>query len=240
MKKLIVSGKGGSGKTTFVKQFLDYLTIKSKQHKRYRILLIDADPAATLHLKFDFDNSGIEPTGEIDLDENNTSKLAEEFLANHVKKVDINGVKIDYAYMGHHTKNSCLCGYNHSLNEIFKEIQNNYNDKYDLIVMDREAGVEHISRSVYGRGDDILIVVSWPTPDYISVAKEIFDLADILGTTSKRFIVFNDILSTDLTEESAQQIALTNNIDATTLLMHNEKLDKITDFTKLEPIIYNT
>ncbi|BDQ05049.1 MAG: hypothetical protein KatS3mg084_0567 [Candidatus Dojkabacteria bacterium] len=58
----------------------------------------------------------------------------------------------------------------------------NKTQEYDYILIDREAGVEHINRSVYGNDNDRLIVVAWPTSEYLMVAKEINDLADILGS----------------------------------------------------------
>lgn len=81
----------------------------------------------------------------------------------------------------------------------------NHKNTYDYIFLDREAGVEHINRSVYGGDNDRLIVVAWPTSEYISVAKDIYELADMLGTTDKRLLVINNapglnFLETDIDE----------------------------------------
>ncbi len=89
----------------------------------------------------------------------------------------------------------------------------NKTQEYDYILIDREAGVEHINRSVYGNDNDRLIVVAWPTSEYLMVAKEIYDLADILGTTKYRLLVINNIQGINFDEEDLKDLLKSFNLD---------------------------
>lgn len=240
MKKFIVTGKGGSGKTTFTKILLDSILLADSTAK---ILVIDADPSATLHLKLNVDVSKVKPLGELEgsevlessdsTNEEKTEFINKEVFKKYFSKVNYEKRNIYYGMMGHHTRNSCLCGYNNILNLVLKTIENLKNTNklseefnFDYILLDREAGVEHLSRSVYKGDNNRIFILSWPSEDYLKVAREINDLADILGTTKNRTLVINDVFGELETQNSS------NNLDTfvgdITSFINNSK-----DFIKL-------
>jgi CO dehydrogenase maturation factor len=204
MKKVIVAGKGGAGKTTIISlvlnQFLAGNSVKT--------LVIDADPSSNLLISLGLEKPEIEALGELkDLIPENWDDFNPEFFDKAkklcIKQLSLNGKNFDYIYLGHHVNNSCLCAYNNSLNYFLRHIEKT--DDYDYVIMDREAGVEHINRSVYGREEDKLIVVSWPSSEYLIVAKDIYDLADMLGTTKNRLLVINNNQGLEFSENDLQK-----------------------------------
>lgn len=243
MKKIIISGKGGSGKTTILSLVVVELLRKSPE---LNILVIDADPSQTLSDSLDIGNSikNLKPIGELNTLIPNDWTYSDKFFQSLDKLVISNikygNIKFDYAYMGSHTKNSCMCSYNNSLNYLLKYIDKSR--KYDFIMIDREAGVEHINRSVYGNKNDKLIIVSWPTSEYIQIAKQILDLANILGTTSQRFLVINNTLNVEITPEEIlnylKKIGISENINFC-LFPYLEIFDKLRKLTAHEIISKN-
>lgn len=204
MKKIIVAGKGGAGKTTILSVVLVEL-LRSNPGKR--VLVVDADPSSNLIQSLGIAKPEIEPIGELSsYMPDDWSEYKEEFFQNFRSKslaqLSIENESIDYGYLGHHVNNSCLCAYNNALNYLLKHLEES--EEYDYIFLDREAGVEHINRSVYGGKSDKLVVVSWPTSEYLAVAKDIIDLADMLGTTSERLLVVNNNQGLSFTEDDLE------------------------------------
>lgn len=212
--KIIFAGKGGSGKTTVVGLFLLHLL---KTEPNAKVLVIDADPSANLSLTLNIDTDGLESIGSYDkvLQQQKAYSIDLDIpilLNNIVKEVNIANYKVDYSYMGHHERNSCLCSYNGGLNSLLKRKE--ILDKYDFIILDREAGVEHINRSVYGTENDSLIIVTWPTNEYLQIASDINKLADMLGTTKKRVLVINNSQDLVFSEQEIESALASNRLDS--------------------------
>ncbi|WKZ31049.1 MAG: AAA family ATPase [Candidatus Dojkabacteria bacterium] len=209
MKKIVLSGKGGAGKTTVAAELTKLLAKKDNKH---RVLVVDADAAMTLPfalgIKSKWDD--LKPLGEFETEDGeDTERVLAQIQKDYVKKVDQDGLQFDFAYMGHHKMNSCLCGYNSALN-LFLDLAREH-DLYDFAIVDREAGIEHLTRSVYGKEDDYLMLVSWLSPDYLSVIERINDVADVIGSTEKRLIIVNDILGSaddDSSSEAIEKVGL--------------------------------
>lgn len=222
MKRLISAGKGGAGKTTVTAAILHRM-ISRDSNKKLNLFVLDADPASTLAQKLGWDDKvpskGIgelkTELAETDMTEgNNTTKtkfVLEKVMKDAITKVDYNGNKISFSYMGHHEENECLCGFNTAVNSVLMQLYNN--KAFDYIFVDRDAGLEHINRSVYNQDDDVLMVVTWPAKEYIAVAKEILQLADKLGTTKNRIIVMNSMFRKDLDLEKSKQLLEAQGID---------------------------
>lgn len=206
MKKIIVSGKGGSGKTTIISLVLSVFLQKFKDKK---VLIIDADPASNLLLSLGLEKPDIQPIGELsNLVPEDWNKYSKDFFAlskeKNITSIKLGDAVFDYGFVGHHANNSCLCSYNNALNYMLKQLSTT--KEYDYVFLDREAGVEHINRSVYGREDDKLIVVAWPTSEYLNIAKEIYELADMLGTTQNRLLVINNSQGLDFDKGDLERL----------------------------------
>ncbi len=149
---IAVAGKGGTGKTTFCGLLVRYLVA----HKGGKILAIDADPSSNLHLVL-----GMHLTQTIgDIREEartgvTPGQTRQDFLSYAVRMAVEEGDDFDLLAMGRPEGQGCYCAANHMLRNIMDGI----NRGYDWVVMDNEAGMEHLSRRTT-RDVDHLILVS--------------------------------------------------------------------------------
>ena len=168
------AGKGGPGKTT-----ISALLIKSLMERSIGpILAIDADPAANLHLAL-----GMEKPYTIGQIREDMSRVAQEgqlgvsisrhdYLSREIMLALEEGEKVDLLSMGRPEGQGCYCAINHLLREIMDDM----NKHYPYVVIDNEAGMEHISRRTT-RDVDLLLLVTDPTVRGVKTAGEMIRLA---------------------------------------------------------------
>lgn len=171
---IAVSGKGGTGKTTLSALLVRLL----KERGKTPILAIDADPNSNLHEVLGVKDS-IQPVGE----------LREEMLKN-VERIPAGVPKeswveyqlaealteaegFDLLVMGRPEGPGCYC----YLNSILRKYIDLLGGNYAAVVMDNEAGMEHLSRRTT-RNADVLLLVADATPRGIRTAARIRDLAE--------------------------------------------------------------
>lgn len=168
------AGKGGTGKTT-----VSALLIKSlMQRSLGPILAIDADPAANLHLALGMqkpytigqireDMSRVAQAGQLGV-----SISRHDYLSREIMMALEEGDKVDLLSMGRPEGQGCYCAINHLLREIMDDM----NKHYPYVVIDNEAGMEHISRRTT-RDVDLLLLVTDPTIRGVKTAGEMIRLA---------------------------------------------------------------
>lgn len=183
--KIAISGKGGVGKT-----LLTALLAKIFTESGYSVLAIDADPSANLGATLGFPHpQEIVPISEMaDLIEERTGarpgKSAPFFKLN--PKVDDlpekywvehNGIKL--MVMGRIKKggSGCYCPENALLQALVNHLLLARNE---VVILDMEAGVEHLGRAT-ARAVDKLIVVVEPGRRSIETACTINKLAQDIG-----------------------------------------------------------
>jgi CO dehydrogenase maturation factor len=152
-----MAGKGGVGKTTVSALIVRYFT----RHIKDPMLAIDADPNSNLgetlglviektvgDIREDFmrDPQGV-PSGMDKI-------LYLEMLMNQVL---IENNNFDLLVMGRQEGQGCYCMVNNILNRFADELENNY--KYMLV--DNEAGMEHLSRRTSGKVDMLLMITDY-------------------------------------------------------------------------------
>ncbi len=179
--KLAISGKGGVGKTT-----LTALLAKAFARKGNRVLAIDADPDANLATALGFPNpEEIRPIAEMaDLIEERTGarpgSVGSVFRMN--PKVDdlpeklsgeIDGIRL--MRMGTVKKGGagCVCPESTLLRAL---IQHLLIERDDVLLMDMEAGIEHLGRGTSGFVDRLIVVLE-PGRRSIETAEKIRRLA---------------------------------------------------------------
>ncbi|MFH1773809.1 MAG: AAA family ATPase [Methanobacteriota archaeon] len=183
MSKIIGAvGKGGCGKTTLVALFLKSLLEKGKG----LILVIDADPNEGLPSTLDIKNySTISNVmegskGEVVNFKKFEDKLESLLLENEQERYDI-------LLMGRGEGKGCYCLINNLLKS-FIERSILRKNCYDYILMDCEAGLEHVSRKTSDSVDDLVIVTD-SSKKGLDTIQRIKDISKEVKTEVEKFYV---------------------------------------------------
>ncbi len=154
---IAVAGKGGTGKTTLCGMIIDYLGKMGKGP----ILAVDADPNSNLN-----EVLGIElPTSLGEIREKMQYKdKADEAIPTNMTKQEYTEFMFgnalmeeddyDLLVMGRTQGEGCYC----YINGVLKAQIDKYKGGYRYIVVDNEAGLEHISRGILPHIDILLLV----------------------------------------------------------------------------------
>jgi CO dehydrogenase maturation factor len=184
---IAMAGKGGVGKTTVSALVVRYFT----RHVKDPILAIDADPNSNLgetlgmtiektvgDIREDFmrDPQGV-PSGM-------DKVLYLEMLMNQVL---IENKTFDLLVMGRQEGQGCYCMVNNILNRFADELETNY--KYMLV--DNEAGMEHLSRRTSGKVDMLLMVTDYALRGLRAVGRINGLLDDLKLDVRKKGLVVN-------------------------------------------------
>jgi len=176
---IALAGKGGVGKTTISGMVIKYLI----QSQPGAVLAIDADPSSNLNMVLGLD---LEWTvGDIREDILNQVKSSlgatgaamgtmpggvtkREFLDYEIRSALSEGERFDLIAMGRSEGPGCYCAVNHNLRDVVDSISKNYR----YVVIDNEAGMEHLSRRTT-RDVQHLLIVSDPTQRGLVAAERI-------------------------------------------------------------------
>ena len=211
---IALAGKGGVGKTTIAGMVTKHLMARQSG----AILAIDADPSANLNMVL-----GLElewTVGEIRegmLDEVKQSLTAggaamgtlhggmskRQYLDYEVRTSIAEGDRFDLIAMGRSEGPGCYCAVNHNLRDVLDSISKNYR----YVVIDNEAGLEHLSRRTT-RDVEHLLIVSDPTQRGLVAARRIADLRHELDVGIENAYLIVNRLQGDMPEP------LQNAIDA--------------------------
>jgi len=113
----------------------------------------------------------------------------EELFDYQVQQSLIESKGVDLMVMGRPEGPGCYC----AANNIIRKYTDILSDKYPYVVIDNEAGMEHLSRRTT-HAVDILIIVSDPTVKGLQTAKRINELVDELKLDiKKRLVVVNRV-----------------------------------------------
>ncbi len=168
MSKIIaLAGKGGVGKTTVSALALRYFAKNNKSP----VLAVDADPNSNLG-----ETLGLEVTKTV-------GDVREDFMRDPqgvpsgmdkivyiemlMNQIIIETQAFDLLVMGRQEGQGCYCMVNNILNKFTDELSKNY--KYLLV--DNEAGMEHLSRRTSGKVDMLLLVTDYALRGLRAVAR---------------------------------------------------------------------
>jgi len=152
--QIAVAGKGGTGKTTFCALLIRYLIEKGKTP----ILAVDADANANLNeaLGLEIENETvselISKTKELHGIPEGMSQ--ETYIEYKLNSVLAEGKNVDLVVMGGPDGPGCYC----FPNNILRKYLDNLSTGYKYIVMDNEAGLEHISRRTTQDVDTLFVI----------------------------------------------------------------------------------
>jgi CO dehydrogenase maturation factor len=197
---IALAGKGGTGKTTVSAMIIKYLIQKGKSP----ILAIDADPSANLNMvlgvELDWTVGAIREDMLKQVQESQkVTGAARGSIAGGMSKHDyldyeihsslIESDHFDLIAMGRSEGPGCYCAVNHNLRDILDKLS----DNYPYVVMDNEAGMEHLSRRTT---QDVqhLFIISDPTQRGVVAAKRIAELKDELGIkVENTYLILNRV-----------------------------------------------
>ena len=186
---IAVAGKGGVGKTTTCGMLIDYLCKKNKGP----VLVVDADA-----------NSNLNEVLGVEL-ETSLGHIREEMAQAELKKTIPAGMtKGDYAemkfsqalieeddfdmlVMGRTQGEGCYC----FVNSMLKRQMDKYVPNYSYVVMDNEAGLEHVARGTLPRVDTMLLISDCSRRG-VQAAARVAEMVDEMGLNpGKMGIVIN-------------------------------------------------
>ena len=170
---IAVAGKGGTGKTTLSALIIRHLVI----HHLGRVLAVDADPSSNLHLLLGLPlTKAVGDLREAARDQSPPGMSRWDWLDYAVRMSVEEGDELDLLAMGRPEGPGCYCAPNHVLRTILDGIC----ATYDFVVVDNEAGMEHLSR-LTTRDVDHLLLVSDPSPRSLFAAEAMLALSQSLN-----------------------------------------------------------
>jgi len=182
---IALAGKGGTGKTTVAGLLIKYLVKTGKTP----VLAVDADSNANLNEVCGLEvndtlgnareemKKGIVPSG----------MTKDIFIDMKLQQAVVEDDGFDLVVMGQPEGPGCYCAANTLLTGFLEKLT----DNYPYIVMDNEAGMEHISRLTTSNVD-LLLTISDTSRRGLQAAIRINDLAKDLNIgVSKSYLIIN-------------------------------------------------
>ncbi len=149
---IALAGKGGTGKTTVAGMLIKYLISKGKTP----VLAVDADSNANLN-----EVLGLEVTDTLGNAREDMKKgkvppgmTKDVFMSMRLEEAIVEQKGFDLVVMGQPEGAGCYCAANTLLTGFLERLVGNY----AYVVMDNEAGMEHISRLTTSNVDVLLII----------------------------------------------------------------------------------
>lgn len=172
-KHIAVAGKGGTGKTTTAALLIRYLI----ENKKGSILAVDADPNSNLNEALGVKVENTISNILVDVKKNNvpTGMTKQTYLELKLHQSLTETQYYDLLVMGGPQGPGCYCFPTELLKKHMEILDNNY----DYMVIDNEAGMEHISRQTI-ENVDILLLISDPTAKGVRTVGKIYELAKSL------------------------------------------------------------
>jgi CO dehydrogenase maturation factor len=176
---IALAGKGGVGKTTTAGLLIKYLVSSQSG----AVLAIDADPSSNLNMALGLDldwTVGDIREGLLDQVQSSLTQggaamgtlpggvSKREYLDYQIRSSLSEGDRFDLIAMGRSEGSGCYCAVNHNLREVVDNISKNYR----YVIIDNEAGMEHLSRRTT-RDVQHLLVITDPSMRGIVAAERI-------------------------------------------------------------------
>lgn len=203
---IAVAGKGGTGKTTVCAMIIRYLTRQGLGP----VLAIDADPSSNLNLVLGLPLDDQETVGHIREEmlalvqaDSSAGVMAgglvsgltkPDYFDYHLRNIMVEGDNVDLLAMGRPEGPGCYCPANNALRLILDRLSG----QYPFVVMDNEAGLEHLSRRTT-RNVEHLLVVTDPSQRGLIAARRVVELvAELNIEVGQTYLVVNRFVGNKL------------------------------------------
>lgn len=215
---IAVAGKGGSGKTSIASLVIRYLM----KNGSGPILAIDADPNANLGESLGLT---VERTVGLVLDAFQKDKIKippgmskQTYLDYKLNEIIVESKGLDLVTMGRGEGPDCYC----APNLVLKNFADSLAENYAYVVMDNEAGMEHLSRRTTQNIDGLLIISDHSVKGVRTVAR-IRDLVSELKLVVKRQLIIIGSAPTKLDPLVTEELDRLG-IDLTATIPQDEEL----------------
>ena len=226
--KIAVSGKGGVGKTLVAGVLAEFLV-----RRGFKVLAIDADPAPnlalTLGIPLDEANKIIPVSENKELIE---SKTKTDFAGVYRLSFTVEDIIEKFAVESPYGVNllvmgtvrsagqGCTCPANAVIRALLRHL---IVARDEAVVMDMEAGVEHMGRGT-ARHVDTMLIVADPGMKSLETTRKIYGLANEAGI--KRVFLVGNKVATTRGQQSIKEFATRNRIPLLELIPYDDMLLK--------------
>ncbi len=210
------AGKGGVGKTTLGGLLVRYLIEVARKGP---VLAVDADPNSNLNEVLGMAAYSTIGDARETMKTNVPSGMTKEtWMEMKVHETLAEGKGFDLLVMGRPEGQGCYC----AANTLVKKHIDVLKENYPYVVVDNEAGMEHMSRLVT-QDVDHLFVVSDATARGIMTAGRILELVGELGLNIRHtYVVINRIQAARV--EEVKQLAAERGIEVGGMVLDDDAL----------------
>lgn len=201
---LAVAGKGGVGKTTFASLLIKQLAEVGLKP----ILAVDADSNSNLDLALGVDLDATIGAVREDVSEKTrkgtlpAGMAKQDILEMQIEQALVEAGDFDLISMGRPEGPGCYC----AINNMLRVFLDRLNKTYKYVVIDNEAGMEHLSRRTT-RGIDVMFIISDPSVRGLETAMRIRDLAREMEIGVGRYELVISRVRGEMPETMAKEVA---------------------------------
>lgn len=204
-RRIAVAGKGGTGKTSLTGMLIDFLI----QAGKGPVLAVDADPNSNLNevLGMEADETIGDVREQVNWAEREGNVIPggmskTDFFKLRLNQAVLEGDGYDMLVMGRSQGEGCYC----YVNGILKNQLEILSDNYNHVIIDNEAGLEHLSRGSMGK-INLLLLISDYSHRSIQAAGRVKVLAEELKMNiPKMGLIVNKAPEGKLTESILEEI----------------------------------
>ncbi len=173
-----LAGKGGTGKTTISGLLIKYLV----ENGKIPVLAVDADSNANLNEVIGLKVNETLGDAREEMKKGVATGMTKDiFMEMKLEQAVVEAQGFDLIVMGRPEGAGCYCAANTLLTQYLERLI----DNYAFVVIDNEAGMEHISR-LTTNNIDLLLIVSDASRRGVKSAARIIELIDELGLNIDR------------------------------------------------------
>lgn len=196
---IVFAGKGGTGKSSLAAITLRYLIEKNLGP----LIAIDADPNFCLpELLGVLSFETLAEVRENALNRKPEGMSLDEWLQIEVNRIIFESRGFDLLVMGRPEGSGCYC----AVNNVLKRVINDIAEHYKYIIIDNEAGMEHISRGLLNKAD-LLFIIATPAQSSLGAAIRIDKLTRDIGIKpKKKILIINQSSENKITNENLKNL----------------------------------
>jgi len=220
--RIAVAGKGGTGKSTFVALLIHHLL----EEKKTPILAIDADPNSNLNelLGLEYKETVADIREEIREEKISPRMSKPEYLDYCLEQIKVESKELDLLVMGRPEGQGCYC----FVNELLRNYLSRLSKNYYAVVMDNEAGMEHLSRRTTDNLD-YLFILSEPTLVSVHSAIRIYQTAKQLKLKIENFFFILNFTKEEKIQNSIIEEMKKKNLFFSFYLPEDEEIRQLTE-----------